>query len=306
MKIQGPVQTITEAFKNQLNRQGPNLGKKNIPSKNSNSKPDKPLSERKVKNLGINPPSFQSPLSEKKEISIALWAHWSGKNQEDVKASYAQLEKVNGSALLTIQKFIAEGNQVHACQIPGVIVLTEQGIFSDFLSRLSELLEKALSRDESLRNQIYQSDGILKTPIVITRISNEKAPMRSESVENVSSAVSFYPYADTAQRSDTSMLTLYINDLSGREPDLIKGLKEGLKKATEKADGNLPQLPDISSKPDWSDLTDYYGVTSEEQLLAKFKKSSLDELPDLSVISSWPELPDKYLMSKEIVQKYLR
>ena len=50
----------------------------------------------------------------------------------------------------------------------------------------------------------------------------------------------------------------------------------------------------------------HYGVTTQEQLLHKFKVGRLDELPDLSKVSSWSVLPDRYLLSQEIIQKYLR
>ncbi len=237
---------------------------------------------------------------------MVLWSHWSGKTQKEVKACYSQLEKVNGSVLLTMEKLLGEGHQLHSCQIPGVLIMSSPYVLSDFPHRLSGLLDKALSKDLELRSQIYCSDGVLKTPILFVRRDFAETPMRLESLEKLSKGAAFYPYIDTTSRSDTSMLTIYVDDRHISEAALIEGLRGALRRAVQKADNNLPQLPGLSNVSGWSDVMEHYGATCEAELLRHFKVGSIDRLPDLSKISDWSELSDKYLKSREIIQKYLR
>ncbi|MFK0571831.1 hypothetical protein [Endozoicomonas sp.] len=306
MKIQKSLQVLRDAAKARFDRLGKT--KKNIPLPPNNGAENsgKTLFQRQAKMLGAQPPVLQSTETDKKEISMTLWSHWSGKTPKEVEKCYSQLEKVNGSVLLTIEQLLRDRHQVSACQVPGVLVRTKQNVFSDFANRLSVLLDKVLSEDTSLRDRIYQSDGVLKTPVLITRLDNKESLMRSESLEAVSTGVYFYPYVDTASCSATSMLTLYIDDHNMSESALMNGLKEGLRKATHHADDNLPKLPDASGVSGWSDVMNYYEVTKESELLKKFKVSEVAELPDLSEMSDWSALPDKYLKSREIIQKYLR
>ena len=256
--------------------------------------------------LSVYPPAFQQQTTDKEKISTSLWSHWSGKSKESVAGAFSQLQKVNGATLLTIQRLLKEEKQVISCQFPGLLISISQGVFSHFPTYVSDLLEKAISVDKTLRHQIIQSDGLLKTPILITRNTHRVTIMRPESLIPLTSSICFYPYVETAQCSDGSMLTLYINDSIINEADLIRGLRKGLIKAVKTANALLPQLPDISSITEWSDLFCYYEVQSYRELLTIFKISNTDELPVLSDISSWSDLPDKYLLSREIIQKYLR
>ncbi len=102
------------------------------------------------------------------------------------------------------------------------------------------------------------------------------------------------------------MLTIYVDDRDISEAILIEGLRGALRRAVQKADNNLPQLPDLSNVSGWSDVMEHYGATCETELLRHFKVGGIDRLPDLSKISDWSELLDKYLKSREIIQKYLR
>lgn len=304
MKTPGPLQTLWNVVKSHFDHTDILvIGKKNIPV--ASARQGKVLHDRRMTTLGSNPPAFHDVPAGKEELSITLWSHWTGQPQEKVGAHCAQLEKVNGSALLTIRQLLSEGHKVYACQVPGVLVLTGQDVFSDWPGYIGERLEQALE-DDALHDQICSSDGVLKTPILITWLDSEKPLMREESLEKLSSCVSFYPFVETARRSDTSMLTLYVEGQNMDDAALTKGLREGIKRAVHKADDNLPKLPDISEVSTWTDLMNHYGVTTQEQLLHKFKVGRLDELPDLSKVSSWSVLPDRYLLSQEIIQKYLR
>lgn len=306
MKAPGPLQTAWSVVKGRFDHTDkPATGKKSIPVGDAPEVQGKALLDRRMKALDSNPPAFSGAPPEKEDLSIALWSHWTGKPQEEVGTHCSQLEKVNGSALLTIRQLLSEGHRVYSCQVPGVLILTGKEVFSDLPGYICERLDKALE-DAALQSQICDSDGLLKTPVLITCLDIEKPPMRSESLEKLSSCISFYPFAETARRSDTSMLTLYVNGQNMSDSALTKGLHKGIKRAVHKADDNLPKLPDISEVSTWTDLMDHYGVTTKEQLLHKFKAGSLDELPDLSKISSWSALPDRYLLSREIIQKYLR
>ena len=304
MKIPGPLLTAWDVVKSHFDHTDKLvIGKKSIPVASAGQ--GKVLLDRRMKTLGSNPPVFHDVPPEKEELSIALWSHWTGQPQEKVRAHCAQLEKVNGSALLTIRQLLSEGHKVYSCQVPGVLVLAGKDVFSDLPGYICERLEHALD-GAALHDRIWSSDGVLKTPILIAWLDDEKPLMRQESLEKLSSCISFYPYVETAKRSDTSMLTLYVDGENMDDAALTKGLREGIKRAVHKADDNLPKLPDISQVSTWTDLMNHYGVTTEEQLLHKFKVGRLDELPDLSKVSSWPVLPDRYLLSQEIIQKYLR
>ena len=306
MKTPGPLHAAWSAVKSHFDHTDkPDTGKKSIPVARAIGEQGKALLDRRMKTLGSNPPTFHDVPLEKEELSIALWSHWTGQPQEKVRAHCSQLEKVNGSALLTIRQLLSEGHKVYSCQVPGVLVLTGKDVFSDLPGYICKRLDHALE-GAALHDRIWSSDGVLKTPIMIAWFDNEKPLMRKESLERLSSCISFYPFVETAKRSDTSMLTLYVDGQNMDDAALTKGLRQGIKRAVHKADDNLPKLPDISEVSTWTDLMDHYGVTTQAQLLHKFKAGRLDELPDLSNMSSWSALPDRYLLSREIIQKYLR
>ena len=238
MKIQTALQVIQDFAKSELKRlKNPGLGKKNIPASKVED-PGKKLINRSIKWLGMQPPVLQSNQVNKEEISAILLSHWSGKSRQDIEGCGSKLEKVNGSAVLAVSKLLDNGKQLHTCQIPGVMVMSEHKLLSDFPERISTLMGRAITEDPKLGSRLYQSDGLMKTPILI--IQGKPEVLSEDALEHISSSVSFYPYVDVQNTSGRALLTLYINDQNTSESAIVGSLIKGLGKAVQYADDNLP------------------------------------------------------------------
>ncbi len=238
VKIKNVLHIVKDFAKSELSRlNNPGLGKKNIPVGRADDS-GKMLMQRSIKWLGPQPPVLKSREISKEEVSVTLLSHWSRKSKQSIEACRSKLEKVNGSAVLAVSKLLDSDKQLYTCQIPGVMVMTEHNLLSDFPERISSLMVRAISEDPDLGSRLFESDGLMKTPILI--VQGEPQVLAEDTLEHVSSSVSFYPYVDVQKTSGRALLTLYIKDQNKSESAIVSGLIKGLNRAVQFADDNLP------------------------------------------------------------------
>ena len=225
---------------------------------------------------------------------------WAGTG--DIKRNGA-LTKVAGAALLAMRSVVKSSERLSACTTPGVLIRSGQVADDSFLSEIITAVHNVLAKNPRLDRLIQESDGVLKTPVVITSLTSENQNTLSGAHVKIAKGVYFDPQIVTSHGTASSMRTVYVDTAKIKTSALEKGLKRGLKRSLNHANDALPRLPERSRVHNWSDLCRVYEQKDEAGLMQKFH---VDHLPDLQTISKWTDLPDKYLTSKELIQKYLR
>ncbi len=300
MRIQSTPRLLKSALGALKKLKNKSIGKKNIPSSNNAVYNGKKLAERSIQKLADFPTITAGKSSN--EIFVTFWSHWSGQTPEALKEA-GSLTKVTGAALLAIKSAVKYGDQMSACNAPGILIRSSQAANAPFKDDITVAVNNVLAEHQPLHHLLHESDGVLKTPVVITPLTDENRGKLSEAHEKIASGIYFDPRIVTKGVSATAMRTLYVDTSKMSPKKLEKGLKKGLQHAVTHANKELPQLPELSRVNSWSDLLSVHEQNDEAGLKRKFH---VEDLPDLQALSSWTELPDQYLTSRELIQKYLR
>ncbi|WP_067518829.1 hypothetical protein [Endozoicomonas ascidiicola] len=182
--------------------------------------------------------------SDRQELTRGLLLEWTGKdfNKFD-RGQIKSLDTLNSSAMTALSNLLKDEKQLSMTQLQNCLVCSEGA--AGFPNKVQELLSNILKKHSDLNVHFKNSDGLFKTPVLISLKPQEPLMVPQEIVvvgkQKGSSHVSYYPRIETSKGADSSVTTLYLSEnFNANSKATIDNLAQALKDARKRAEDGLP------------------------------------------------------------------
>lgn len=177
--------------------------------------------------------------SEIQILSARVLSRWVSKPEDTLIIHEKDIGKVNSAAFLLINKLCKENNFLHFSALSPVLIMTKDSSY-DFFELVNTAIEQLISMGSNTVKDVESSDGLLKTPLIITPDTGEY--VFPEFLERYSQHIAFYPKLDYPKDcSGGDLVTIFINDDGLELATLVGELQWALKKAVDHTNSKLPR-----------------------------------------------------------------